>query len=291
MGRELKRVPLDFQWPQDKVWEGFLMPEHLHEQKCSECDGGGYSPEAKRLQDLWYGYEPFQPADTGSTAFTVATPEVRAFAERNIASSPHYYGTGERAVVKEAERLLDLWNGMWCHHLAQEDVDALIAAGRLNDFTHTWTREDGWQPRDPQPVVTAEQVNRWSLAGMGHDSINCWVVTKARCEREGIEEKCSTCGGHGYLEKYPGQRTEAEAWEPYEPPTGEGWQVWETVSEGSPITRVFATDHALINHLVTIGAWGKKWSREAAENFVNGDGWAPSGIVVGGKFHTPETMP
>ena len=26
-----------------------------------------------------------------------------------------------------------------------------------------------------------------------------------------------------------------------EPPIGDGWQVWETVSEGSPVTPVFAT--------------------------------------------------
>ena len=28
MGRELKRVPLDFQWPENKVWDGYLNPHY-----------------------------------------------------------------------------------------------------------------------------------------------------------------------------------------------------------------------------------------------------------------------
>ena len=29
MGRELRRVPLDFNWPLNKVWEGFCNPHGL----------------------------------------------------------------------------------------------------------------------------------------------------------------------------------------------------------------------------------------------------------------------
>lgn len=64
----------------------------------------------------------------------------------------------------------------------------------------------------------------------------------------GLPEKwgwCPTCDGHGTVEKYPGQRDEAEVWEPTEPPTGEGWQLWETTSEGSPTSPVFSTAEAL----------------------------------------------
>lgn len=291
MGRELKRVPLDFEWPIDKTWWGYFLPESLHEVRCTECDGGGYSKEAKRLQDRWYGYVPFDPRETGSQFLQASTPEVRAFAERNVASAPSYYRSGEDAIVEEAQRLANHWNGSWSHHLAQEDVEALVADGRLMDFTHTWSREDGWQPKDPAPHVTAEEVNKWSLHGMGHDSINAAVVIRAHCEREGLPLLCSNCGGHGSTEAHPGQRQAADAWTRQEPPTGEGWQVWETVSEGSPITPVFATAEGLIDHLVTVGAWNKRWSRESAEAFVKGSGWAPTGAVIGGKHHTPEDMP
>ncbi len=290
MGRELKRVPVDFAWPIGKTWWGFVLPEALHEISCRDCDGGGYSPEAKRLHDRWYGYVPFSPRESGSAYLQDSTPEVRAFAERNVQHSPTYYGTGEDAIIAEAQRLANLWNGCWSHHLSQEDVDALIAAGRLMDFTHTWTKEGGWQPRDPAPKVTASEVNSWSILSLGHDGINAGVVIEAACAREGLPHLCATCAGNGSVEAHPGQRQAAEAWKSQDPPTGKGWQVWETVSEGSPVTPVFETAETLVDHLVSVGTWDKAWTRQAAEGFVHGSGWAPTGMFKDGKHFTPETM-
>lgn len=289
MGREIKRVPLDFNHPLNQVWPGYLMPDTLDENKCPDCQNG-YSPQAQHLHDLWYGHLPFDPASTGSAPLTPASPPVRAFAERNIANAPDFYGRGEHAIVREATRLANLWNGQWCHHLAQQDVDALVEAGRLRDFTHTWVKGDGWVEKDPKVTPTAQQVNDWSLGGFGHDSINAMITVRARCEREGSPVECATCQGHSTLEAYPGQRAQAEAWERSEPPTGEGWQLWETVSEGSPISPVFATAEEL-------AAWmsdperGRNWvPQDVAAKFI-ADGWAPSfvgtpqtGLVSGVEF-------
>ncbi len=75
------------------------------------------------------------------------------------------------------------------------------------------------------------------------------------------------------------------------------YQVYETVSEGTPVTPPFATREELVEYLVEHGdfwdqsrreekAMGKTismncdpWSREAAERFVFGTGWAPSMMV------------
>lgn len=277
MGRIVRRVPLDFDWPIDKIWEGFLTPDQFDEIKCPSCKNG-YSPHAQHLHDLWYGYLPFDLASTGSTPLRHDTPAVRAFAERNIKNAPEFYGTGEGAIVREAQRLADLWNGQWCHHLSQDDVDALIAADRLRDLTHTWSREEGWQPKNPAVTPTAEQVNEWSLRTTGHDGINASVVVRARCEREGAEVLCPTCQGHGSVEAYPGQRAEAEAWESTDPPTGDGWQLWETVSEGSPISPVFPTAEALAAWMAD-PARGDGWvPQEVAANFI-AEGWAPTGAT------------
>ena len=58
MGRELKRVPVDFDWPLEKIWEGYLNP---HFAECPECDGSGYSRAGKVLRgavvDLVYSTE------------------------------------------------------------------------------------------------------------------------------------------------------------------------------------------------------------------------------------------
>lgn len=83
MGRQIRRVPLDFDWPLDTVWAGFLMPDRFDEDACPDCTSG-YSPHAQHLYDLWYGKLPFDPASTGSTPLSADTPAVRAFAERNV---------------------------------------------------------------------------------------------------------------------------------------------------------------------------------------------------------------
>ena len=284
MGREVKRVPLDFDWPLDKVWQGFLMPDRLRGDKCPDCRNG-YSAHAQHLFDLWYGYVPFEPADNGSTPLALDTPAVRAFAERNVTRAPEYYGTGEDVIVREAARLADLWNGMWSHHLNDEDVAALVEAGRLHDFTHTWIKGDGWVKKDPPVVPTAVQVNEWSLHGFGHDSINASVAVRARCEREGAAEVCSTCDGHSDVEVYEGQRAEAEAWEPTQPPAGEGWQLWETVSEGSPMSPVCASPEALATWMTRNpclpGKRSPSWDEAFA--FVRA-GWAPTFVGVGNQL-------
>lgn len=283
MGREVKRVPLDLDWPIGAVWEGYLMPDRLREDECPDCKKG-YSEHAQHLFDLWYGYVPFAPADNGSVPVTTDTPAVRAFAERNVTQSPEYYGAGEYAVVREASRLARLWNAQWSHHLNDQDVAALIEADRLWDLTRTWAKGSGWQKVEPPVIPTAEQVNEWSLRGFGHDSLNASVVIEARCKREGAAVTCATCDGHGSVEAYEGQRAEAEAWERTEPPTGEGWQLWETTTEGSPKSPVFATADQLAVWMSTnpSGVAGSTPSLEAARAFV-ADGWAPSFVGIGGE--------
>ncbi|NUL09054.1 hypothetical protein [Streptomyces lunaelactis] len=286
MGREVRRVPLDFDWPLNKIWEGFLSPDKFDETPCPDCKNG-YSPQAQNLYDLWYGHLPFDPASNGSTAWRHDTPAIRARAERNTETAPEYYGRDEAAIVREAQRLADHFNSGWLHHLTQDDVDALVTAGRLHDLTHNWTREDGWQPKQPAVTPTAEQVNEWSLGGFGHDGINASVVVRARCEREGVDDTCRTCQGHASTEAYPGQRAEAEAWEPTEPPEGEGWQLWETVSEGSPISPVFANPERLAEWMASPEyVWGAHkgsgLSYESALSFIKA-GWAPTGVVTPGR--------
>lgn len=279
MGREVRRVPVDFGWPLNKVWEGFLSPDRFDEDPCPDCKRG-YSPHAENLHDLWYGNAPFDPASTGSTPWRHDSPAVRAFAERNISNAPEYYGTGETATVREAQRLAELFNAGWNHHLAQDDVDALLAAGRLHDFTHAWNKETRKLEKiEPAITPTAAQVNEWSLRGFGHDSINAHIAIKARCEREGVDDTCRTCNGHGSLEKYEGQRAEAEAWEPTDPPAGDGWQLWETVSEGSPISPAFATADELADWMSNPER-GDRWvPKPTAAKFIE-DGWAPTGVVT-----------
>lgn len=273
MGREIKRVPLDFDWPLNKVWDGFLNPLHVA-KKCTACDGSGSSPEARHLKDLWYGYAPFRPEDRGGTPFQPDDFIVRSHAERNVERAPEFYGTGESAVSMEARRLCRLFNSQWSHHLSQGDVDALVDEGRLVDFTHEWRSGEGWVEKIPAYRPTAAEVNEWSLNGFGHDSINQWIVVGAECDRLGIPHYCAMCEGEGELWPSPEAKAAYDAWEPTEPPAGDGWQLWETVSEGSPISPVFATADELVWHIVIDGGY----SEEGARAFVAA-GWAPSFVM------------
>jgi len=71
------------------------------------------------------------------------------------------------------------------------------------------------------------------------------------------------------------------------------WQVYETVSEGTPVSPPFATQQELIDYLVKYGDfWDQArrdrgdcslpcdpWSRQDAEAFVMGSGWAPTLVL------------
>jgi len=75
------------------------------------------------------------------------------------------------------------------------------------------------------------------------------------------------------------------------------FQVYETVSEGTPVTPPFATKDELVNYLVENGDfWDQSrrkrgctgmncepWERSQAERFVHETEWAPTMIVVDGK--------
>ena len=282
MGREVRRVPLDFNQPLNKVWIGFKNP-HYTAEDCDACNKTGYAPFARHLHDQWYGYVEFDPTSTGSTPFGPNHPLVIAFATRNVeACKRDGYRIG--TVEQEARRLSrDCFDNKLCHHLSQEDVDALVAADDLMDFTHDYKRGEGWKKKDPVPVITAQMVNEWSLTGHGHNG--GYTVIKARCEKAGEEFLCPLCKGNGHV--WPSEEDEKryEEWEPTPPPTGEAYQLWETVSEGSPVSPPFATPEELARWLVENDtSITKDTSYEGWVKFIKGPGWACSmvGTVEGG---------
>lgn len=280
MSREVRRVPTDFNHRLRQVWPGYLMPKDLRLPECPDCNGRGYSPEALHLLDLWYVNASFKPEDNGSTPHSPDSPPVRAIAERNIERAPEYYGTGELAIQREAARLAEIFNRSWCYHLNADDVAALIADDRLWHLTREFTPGKGWHDSyPPKPTPTPTQVNDWAIRTTGHDSSSASVAVDARCNREGLPSRCATCDGKGNVATDE-QQAAYDQWEPTEPPTGEGWQLWETTSEGSPISPVFATGNQLAAWMSKnpCGFANQRISLETAMKWVHGDGWSPSMI-------------
>ena len=252
MGREIKRVALDFDYPINKmIWKGYHNP--YKGLKCECCGGTGESPEIKVLSEDWYGFE---------------RPDKR-----------------------------------WCHNITEDEVKALVNAGRLMDFTRVprndKQRDDvekkkaeggnSWLPYDNGYIPTAEEVNEWSKNGFGHDAINKFICVNARAKRLGITEfECRYCGGEGVLwpdEKY---KKLAKDFEFIDPPLGDGYQLWSTTTEGTPMSPVFERPEDLARWLADNKASSLGSNTSTYEqwlNFIIGPGLAPSIIIDNTGLH------
>lgn len=94
-----------------------------------------------------------------------------------------------------------------------------------------------------------------------------------------------------WRDEHPDDEDEQEPIDPdeYMPEIPEGtpygWQMYETVTEGSPISPIFGTKDELAEWLASPAAGRDRVPEAAARAFV-ADGWAPSGVSVGGTFMT-----
>lgn len=286
MGRELKRVALDFVWNLNSVWKGYINPHGTDRERkpCPFCTHGS-TPEAHELQERWYGNAPFKPEDRGSTSYLCTDPIVVKMATLNVLRARDYYGSGQTPIDNEAIRLSNLFNSRWMHHLNQDDVKALVKANRLYDFTHTWTAGKGWKKKKNFVMPTAKEVNDWSLVGMGHDSINSHVVIRAECKRLGMISTCPHCKGHGVLWITKAAKKKYDEWKEIEPPAGNGYQIWETVSEGSPVSPVFYRPEDLAQWMVKNDtSITKDTGYDGWMKFILGDGWAPTMVGIGNQL-------
>lgn len=221
MGRELKRVPLDFQWPMDKPWSGYLNPHYAKSHNCAACGGSGATTASQRLGDLV------------SLLMLSGTDALRGACHPYLCEAPLYSTQGKTCGTDMAELTACL-------------------AGHTPSF-------------------------------IGHDAYDKLSAKKKIIAAAGLPEgwgTCPECNGDGTIWDSPEAEQAAEDWTRSEPPTGDGYQIWETVSEGSPISPVFATPEELAQHMAGT-RWGadKGSSVETWLKFINGPGWAPSMVM------------
>lgn len=224
MGREIKRVALDFDHPANEAWPGYVNP---HWSTCATCDGRGSTTARLRLQDLV------------SLLLLSGSDATQGECHPYFDSAP-----------------LHNTRGVMCGQDMAELTEGLAGRG----------------PR----------------GAMGHDAMDQWAATDKIIAAAGLDPKvwgtCPACGGEG---NDPASREAYDAWEPTEPPEGKGYQLWETVSDGSPITPVFETAEDLARYLATHDVWGSRaTSYEKWLAFINGPGWAPTFVVSSAGFQT-----
>jgi len=178
MGRNLKRVALDFNYPLNKTWEGYLNPFY---KKCPHCENGTTAAR-QRLSDL--------------------VSLLMLSGSDSLEGKNHPY------------------------------------------FTHISAGVYGFNsaPSKDMAELTGGLAGRMPDRPFGHDSSDGWGAEKKIIEAAGLDYEtwgiCTYCGGEAIdsevKEKY-------EAWTETEPPMGEGYQLWEDTSEGSPQSPVFKT--------------------------------------------------
>lgn len=167
----------------------------------------------------------------------------------------------------------------WSDNVTQDEVDALVEHDRLREWRGPVER---WVsvPRTAAEVNAANARDRSPFGDMSHDGINRWILIETRAKRLGVYGHCEACDG-GTIWRSPEARAEYEAWAPTEPPTGEAWQMWETTSEGSPISPPMPTPEALARWLADNGAstFGRDTASYDQWLAMTTPGWAPSMVA------------
>ncbi len=135
------------------------------------------------------------------------------------------------------------------------------------------------------PRYTADTANNVKQIGQHiplFDNYDKALQDFAQCIADkGLSEAIEYHGGGPQKDSYTQYNNAPLAW----------WQVYETVTEGTPVSPAFATPEELVEYLVANGDfWDQKcgeksYSRARAEAFVK-SGWAPSGMSIGGTFYT-----
>jgi len=121
---------------------------------------------------------------------------------------------------------------------------------------------------------------------MGHDACDRWSAENKIIKAAGLPKSwgyCKICDGEGIDSTI---KEKFEAWKKYEPPKGNGWQMWETTSEGSPMSPVFKTPEELARWLTDNNASTFGHSTTDYDtwlNMIKTTGHAISGVMVNGK--------
>jgi hypothetical protein len=260
MGRKLYRVPLDFNWPRDKVWEGYLNPNWDQSTKCTACGGSALNPASRLISETFYAHDPHV---------------IKAILDKDIEPAPENFGLISAMRAKPQDWL------PWHDKITQDEVEELVKHHRLHDWTLTFgaVKGEGWKPKDPPYMPTAAEVNAVNAPGArnflrSHDGINRCILIEFRAKKYNVWGRCPHCDEEGRI--WPeGVKEKYDAWTKEEPPTGEGYQLWENTSEGSPQSPVFATMEELCewcaeNASVFAGekATARRWREMLDADFV-----------------------
>jgi len=222
MGRELKRVPVDFSWPLNKIWQGYINP---HSKPCP--DEGKTCFHGHTAAGRWLDAMVRLIHLAGEEAL-VAEHGGEMMARGRI--YPHPY--------------LEEWPQAPRSEWPEEARDYVFAVPFGSERN---TRMYEMQKKHPPKLLPLTQELAQLVQGLvgedrklPHCNAN-WNIEERLKQLAGVDEDwgiCPTCGGEA---QDPACKEAYEAWQDEEPPTGDGFQLWTTTNEGAPISPVFGT--------------------------------------------------
>lgn len=173
-------------------------PEYVHWGPYEDYMAGGSDSSWRGpiVVDTWAAFGPWSLDDLNECA------NFYFYAQRDSEECAVCGGSGLNAATKELSdnfyahhlphRSREWERTRWADKITQDEVQALLDAGRLYQFK-------GEAP-------TAAEVNAWERGdgpkrgGLGgHDAINRWILIKTRAKRLGVWGTCATCDGRGTI--------------------------------------------------------------------------------------------
>lgn len=209
MGRICKRVPLDFSWPMKTLWIGYVNP--YKSVDCPYC-GNGYSEKAQAIREEVY------PHLKGDYC-RIPNPY-----REDMCYNPH---------SKE-------------HNMTQDEVDYFMS--KQHKVTMDQVNRVMASHFSDAEKITPEIFSKLSLILWDFPYALESLMIKYHSEKEGWDPACPHCNGKGILFLNEEIKRLHEEFKWVDPPTGEGYQIWEDTSEGSPITPVFKTAEELAEY-------------------------------------------
>lgn len=293
MGREIKRVEANFDWPLGERWAGSVAPPDGKDE-CPDCKLDGDS----------CGYN-----DVGRAFYALGTRRGEHFNyKKHFASEWATRHRGTVEIFEEKGLLRDLGYHE-ANPILPQDVKDTSPTQRA--FLELLAKKSAETRKWERNYTMGSMIDsRYAL----YDTMCILAEALGSTMEEAFY--CRTCKGDATVvvdeeqnrlyENYNADDPDPSVGPtPNGPPPGEWWQVWETVSEGSPVTPAFATAEELINYLsengdlwcqrrmadeAVRGTFGlpptTKPSRESATRFVLGSGFVPSMVIQDGVIKT-----
>lgn len=193
MGRVLKRVPLDFTYPLNVVWKGYLNPYQPID--CKVCGGTGYNADTRRLSKQWDDMDGWRYHLTQYEVnallkedrlwdFTRVpiTKEQKEIVEKKLADGGNSWLPFNNGYVPTAEEVNewahvgfghDAFNRIICVEARAERLGVYGLCSSCEGNGHCWADDDcellseSWVPTDP-PIGVGYQL--WETTTEGSPS-------------------------------------------------------------------------------------------------------------------------